>query len=73
MPIYAFKCDACDHRFEELVSRIGQVAPCPKCGSEKVSRELTAPAAYRNESGGSAGEVPPCANGACQTGACPFA
>ncbi len=29
MPIYEFKCGQCDHQFEELVARMGDVAACP--------------------------------------------
>jgi putative FmdB family regulatory protein len=71
MPIYAFTCDQCGHQFEELVARMGQTAPCPKCGSEKVSRGLTAPADYRTDTTSSS--LPSCATGACSTGTCPFA
>jgi putative FmdB family regulatory protein len=31
MPIYEFRCHACDLHFEELVE-VGGLAPCPKCG-----------------------------------------
>jgi putative FmdB family regulatory protein len=71
MPIYAFKCSKCGHEFDELVPRMDAVAPCPECGSKKVARQLTAPAAYTGSS--AAAEVPPCATGGgCAGGACPF-
>jgi putative FmdB family regulatory protein len=43
MPLYEFDCDACHARFEELVPAGGQ-APCPHCGSQRVTR-LFAPIA----------------------------
>jgi putative FmdB family regulatory protein len=45
VPIYEFVCDACGHRFEELVgSPVGRQADdvaCPECGSGKVEREVS--------------------------------
>ncbi len=72
MPIYAFRCIECEHEFDELVARMDAVAPCPKCGSTRVERRLTAPADYKGSTGGSA-EVPACPTGGCAGGACPFA
>lgn len=45
MPIYSFRCRSCGREFEELVSRMGQNAPCPQCGGTEVERLLTLPAA----------------------------
>jgi putative FmdB family regulatory protein len=45
VPIYEFRCESCDHRFEELVgSHVGLEAAdviCPDCGSAKVERQLS--------------------------------
>jgi putative FmdB family regulatory protein len=39
MPIYEYRCDACETRFEEYLSTSTKpVPPCPKCGAEKVTR-----------------------------------
>jgi putative FmdB family regulatory protein len=56
MPIYAFRCRKCSHEYEELVQRVGQSAPCPKCGHKRVERLVSAPAAGRSSksSGGAA-------------------
>ncbi len=45
MPIYAFACSACGHRFERL-QKIADADPetCPACGATQVQRQLTAPA-----------------------------
>lgn len=44
MPIYAFECASCGHRFERL-QRLSDPDPtvCPDCGAEQVRRQLTAP------------------------------
>ncbi len=44
MPIYAFECASCGHRFERL-QRLSDPDPtaCPDCGVEQVRRQLTAP------------------------------
>ena len=57
MPIYDFKCDKCDHRFElfRSISQRGQ-ATCPKCGGT-VSRvyEGKWSVGFRPSSGGGSG------------------
>jgi putative FmdB family regulatory protein len=76
MPIYEFKCGKCDHQFEELVARMGDVAPCPKCGAKKVERLISVTADYHGEGGSGGGEPAACPNagpgGPCAGGACPF-
>lgn len=44
MPIYAFECAACGHRFDRL-QRLSDADPtdCPDCGAAQVRRQLTAP------------------------------
>ena len=37
MPVLKFICPKCNHIYEELV-RVGQTAPCPKCGETNVER-----------------------------------
>ena len=42
MPVYEYRCDACEHRFEEFLSSSTKpTPPCPKCGSEKVTRWMS--------------------------------
>jgi putative FmdB family regulatory protein len=53
MPIYAFECTRCGHRFERL-QRLSDIDPatCPACGVEgEVRRQLTAPS-FRLAGGG---------------------
>ena len=53
MPIYAFECTHCGHRFDRL-QRLSDIDPtvCPECGTEnEVRRQLTAPS-FRLAGGG---------------------
>ena len=53
MPIYAFICDACGHRFDRL-QKLSDTDPtqCPACGATgAVHRQLTAPQ-FRLSGGG---------------------
>lgn len=34
MPIYEYKCNACDKQFEELVKNDQAKVKCPDCGQE---------------------------------------
>ena len=52
MPIYAFQCQACGHRFDRL-QRLSDPDPtdCPECAEQRVTRQLTAPS-FRLAGGG---------------------
>jgi putative FmdB family regulatory protein len=52
MPIYAFQCQACDHRFDRL-QKLSDADPtdCPACGEPQVRRQVTAPS-FRLAGGG---------------------
>jgi putative FmdB family regulatory protein len=53
MPIYAFECTRCGHRFDRL-QKLSDADPtaCPDCGAEgEVRRQLTAPS-FRLAGGG---------------------
>jgi putative FmdB family regulatory protein len=42
MPIYEYRCQECEERFEEFLSSSTNPAPpCPKCGSTSVERLLS--------------------------------
>ena len=61
MPIYEYSCQECDRAFEELVIRRsdeGQVK-CPKCGSRRVGRLVSRPAAARTGGGGASARAAP--------------
>ena len=39
MPIYEYRCEKCEERFEEFLSASTKPAPpCPKCGAKQVTR-----------------------------------
>jgi putative FmdB family regulatory protein len=40
MPIYEYRCEACDHRFEALI-RNADAPACPSCGSQTLEREFS--------------------------------
>lgn len=44
MPIYAFVCEHCGHRFDRL-QKLSDPDPerCPECNEPRVRRQLTAP------------------------------
>jgi putative FmdB family regulatory protein len=42
VPIYAYRCGACDECFEELVQASSGPPPCKKCGSQEVVRVFSA-------------------------------
>ncbi|HYK64897.1 MAG TPA: zinc ribbon domain-containing protein [Patescibacteria group bacterium] len=56
MPIYEYRCAACDHPFEAFV-RNGDSAECPDCRSTKLTRELSTFAARSNGNGTAAAEA----------------
>jgi putative FmdB family regulatory protein len=42
MPIYEYRCTACNEEFEELVSASAASAPpCPSCGAEGAQRRFS--------------------------------
>jgi putative FmdB family regulatory protein len=39
MPIYEYRCQKCDEKYEEFLTlSTNDAPPCPKCGSEDVTR-----------------------------------
>jgi putative FmdB family regulatory protein len=40
MPIYEYECKACGHQFEQLI-RTGDVAACPSCKGQELTRLLS--------------------------------
>lgn len=41
MPIYEYRCQTCNTRFEVLQRAGENLPPCPKCNGQKVSRLLS--------------------------------
>lgn len=67
MPIFEYRCESCDARFEKLIRRASDEdsLACPKCGAVKVEKELSTFAAHAH---GRPAEraMPPC-GAACPT------
>ena len=72
MPIYTYRCEACDAEFEQLVRSDTKVA-CPSCKGRKLERLMSVTA--RPSSAGKAADFsrlgpPPgggCCGGGCHT------
>ena len=78
MPFYEYRCESCDHRFEELVPSVHSPPPaCPACQAERSAKLPSAFAvgrgapAARPASPGCGGC--PAAAGGAPGGACPMA
>ncbi|HEU4569800.1 MAG TPA: zinc ribbon domain-containing protein [Gemmatimonadales bacterium] len=70
MPIFDYRCTACDRTFELLV-RNGTTVACPACGATKVEKLLSVPARPASGRGGTpdfSSLGPP--KGGCCGGAC---
>lgn len=62
MPIYEFKCKACDKQFEQLCKIEWQgTVHCPGCGSENIQKILSC---FASSGGGS------CGCGSCSSKSC---
>ena len=45
MPLYEYRCDACEHRFEVIQKYSDEpIAVCPSCGQGPVEKLLSSPA-----------------------------
>ena len=64
MPMYEYVCMKCEEHFEELVRADAQVA-CPRCGAEKVAKQLSTFAMT-----GTAGQTGASSGGGCCGGSC---
>ncbi len=74
MPLYEYECKSCDQIVEVLVRSDNDVATCPDCGDEKLTRVFSVPASPSVKgksslpmagSGESCG-APRCCGGGCQ-------
>ncbi len=65
MPLYEYKCEACQHVFEELIRRAEEEEQlaCPKCGDKRVMRLMSAFA-----TGGGAGSAGNLSSHSCNPG-----
>ena len=74
MPIYEYRCESCDERFEELVRRPDDPVACPECDGTEVRRLLSA---FAGVGGGGTSPMPDYSRlrhhrnaGGCCGGAC---
>lgn len=66
MPLYEYRCEECDHRFE-ILQRLGVGADglsCPSCGQERLAKQFSTFAA----SGTQATSAAPMPSGGCCQG-----
>lgn len=40
MPIYEYKCKACEHHFEKIV-KLNEMPNCPSCDSSELEKQFT--------------------------------
>jgi putative FmdB family regulatory protein len=66
MPLYEYTCDKCHDAFELLV-RGSETPACPKCGSQRLERLLSIPAAHV---AGGAASLPVCETPRPSPGGC---
>ena len=64
MPIYEYRCRACDEEFETIVSA-STVPACPGCQSEDLEKQLSVFAVGADKAGASANTQMPCSPAAC--------
>ena len=69
MPIFEYKCEKCETRFEKLVSGNNTKVLCEKCGSEKVKKQLSPFSAKVNQVGSNSCSVSDCTS-CCPSGRC---
>lgn len=65
MPIYEYRCSACDHGFEELVRSVDEKIACPSCASPKVKRLMSVFSSARDIKSFAGGAEPPSSGGGC--------
>jgi putative FmdB family regulatory protein len=57
VPVYVFRCNRCQHRFDELLGVEEVPSPCPICGAASLQRVATSAALLR-PAGRSCGQWP---------------
>jgi putative FmdB family regulatory protein len=41
MPIYEYRCEPCQHRFEAFLASSSELAVCPKCSGSELQRLMS--------------------------------
>lgn len=70
MPIYEYHCDDCDKEFETLVMRSSETVTCPTCGSEHLSKLISAHAVGHGMPDTACGAAPCSPAPMCGSGGC---
>jgi putative FmdB family regulatory protein len=68
MPIYEYKCDSCETKFEKLIRRAADETElaCPSCGERHLSQQYSTFAPHAGSGPSSAAaEAPRCGSGMC--------
>lgn len=52
MPVYEYKCEACDHCYTVLlhIKDSDEIQPCPECGGERVQKLISSVSVTRSAS-----------------------
>jgi putative FmdB family regulatory protein len=66
MPIFEYRCDDCDTKFEKLVRRADEKVLCPQCGESHLTTQFSTFAARANGKSAEAA-MPSCPGGMCRT------
>ena len=64
MPLYEYECDQC-HQQAEVLVRGSEKPTCPKCGSVKLTKLLSVPAAHSHSSDSALPMCSPMPGGMC--------
>jgi putative FmdB family regulatory protein len=69
MPIYEYKCDACETKFEKLIRRQADEneLACPTCGERHLSQQYSTFAPQMGSTHSAAPAAPRCGSGMCGT------
>jgi putative FmdB family regulatory protein len=71
MPIFEYQCNQCEHEFETLILG-SQTAECPSCGTDKLTKLFSVPAAPVMKGGSlpmsscPPADAPPCSPSCCR-------
>ena len=66
MPIFEYRCQSCDSKFEKLVRRADDHVECPTCGPSKLEVQYSTFAAQTNGAPKGMDSMPSCPGGMCQ-------
>jgi len=65
MPVYEYRCSACDGEFERLVLSASSKVACPACGSDELVKKVSSFGTSGTEKKVSSGSCDACRKGSC--------